>query len=178
MRCYVDYEYFPGGIVILTGCCYYKTRPEHVVEVNWSLNDENLIVPDVIVRNSSSFWELQIDSLPVEYSTSIIQCTVSIANRSICETQWHMLAKGIILLYLHIYIIVVTLDKAVIMSSGMLIQWNLYVVVTTTRWQSEICISSPVADLKMGDLIFWCENTLNLWLPCPLWPNICAWLPC
>ena len=37
-------------------------------------------------------------------------------------------------------------DKAVIMSSGMLIQWNLYVVVTTTRWQSEICISSPVAD--------------------------------
>ena len=91
---YVDYKYFPGGIVILTGFCYYKARPEHVVEVNWSLNDENLIVPDVVVRNSSSFWELQIESLSVEYDTSIIQCTVSIANRSICETQWRMLAKG------------------------------------------------------------------------------------
>ena len=94
MCCYVDYEYFPDGRVILTGFCYYKTRPDHVVKVNWSLSNENLIIPYVTVRNSSSSWELQIDGLPMEYNTSIIRCTVSIANRSICERQWRMLARG------------------------------------------------------------------------------------
>ena len=93
---YVDHEYFPGEKIFLTGCCHFETRPDHVVNVNWLLSDENLSDPYVTVRNhaAASSLELQIDSLPVEYNNSIIRCTVSIADNTICKCQWHLLAKG------------------------------------------------------------------------------------
>ena len=90
---YVDHEYFPGGRIILTGCCSLVDGEDRVVNVTWLLSNKNLSNPGVTVENVYPY-RLEIDSLSEEYNASIIKCTAIDADHSKCEHQWRLLAKG------------------------------------------------------------------------------------